>query len=602
MRRLNAVCGAGLLCLAALLLSAGAAGAQTKVALVVGNGAYRGVSPLTNPTNDARDVGASFERLGFEVRRVVDGSFDDMRRALLEFNRKARSAEVAIVYFAGHGIEVGGENYLIPIDAELKTDIDVDHEAIGLRSVMPSVESASKLGLVILDACRNNPFSTKMQRTVRTRSVSRGLAGVEPSGNVLVAYAAKDGTTAADGTGRNSPFTTSLLKHIETPGLEINFLFRNVRDDVIKATRREQQPFVYGSLSSDTIYLKPAPVAPPPPAAPTADELTWAFLKDTEDQGAIKRFIEQFPKSGLRKDAEKRLAALVAADAKNKAAPPPPPTGPSAEDVSWALIKDSKDPDQFRLFLVQFPQSGRRPEAEARVAALATAQEKAPPPLPTGPSAEDIAWTLVSESKDPDQFRRFLEQFPNSPRQRDAANRINLLTVALAQEKARFEAERARFETERDKGNAPPPLDPKEVARYLQFELKRVGCFGGAVDGQFTDPTKAALRNFAKLASLNLSDKEPTLDALKAVRGMDKRICPLVCKSGERADGERCVRITCNSDQVLRNGACVDKPEPRRVSASPPPRPRPQPREAAPAPSRGGGGKCFAFNGRQFCE
>jgi hypothetical protein len=599
MRRLTEIWRAGLLGLAALLAGAGAAAAQTKVALVVGNGAYRGVSPLTNPTNDARDVGASFERLGFEVRRVVDGSFDDMRRALLEFNRKARSAEVAIVYFAGHGIEVGGENYLIPIDAELKTDIDVDHEAMSLRSVMPSVESASKLGLVILDACRNNPFSSKMQRTVRTRSVSRGLAGVEPSGNVLVAYAAKDGTTAADGSGRNSPFTTSLLKHIETPGLEINFLFRNIRDDVIKATRREQQPFVYGSLSSDTIYLKPAPVAPPPPAAPTADELTWAFLKDTEDQGAIKRFIEQFPKSGLRKDAEKRLSALVAADAKKKAATPPPPTGPSAEDVSWALIKDGRDPDQFRLFLMQFPQSGRRAEAEARVAALAAEQDKAPPQI-TGPAPEDIAWSLVSESKDPDQLRRFLEQFPNSARRKEAETRVASLTAAATQEKARFEAERARFEAERDKGNAPPPLDPKEVARYLQFELKRVGCFGGTVDGQFTDPTRAALRNFAKLASLNVSDKEPTLDALKAVRGVDKRVCPLLCKSGERADGEHCVRITCGSDQMLRNGACVDKPEPppKRVSASPP---RPRPQAAAPAQSRGGG-KCFAFNGRQFCE
>ena len=180
-----------------------------------------------------------------------------MRRALIDFGQRARAAEIAVVFFAGHGMEIGGENWLIPVDAELKTDLAADHEAVALKSIMPMLAAASKLGLVILDACRNNPFAAKMQRTVRTRAVSRGLTHIEPTGSVLVAYAARDGTTAADGTGRNSPFTAALLSHVETPGLEINFLFRNVRDDVLRATRREQEPFVYGSLSRDAIYLKP---------------------------------------------------------------------------------------------------------------------------------------------------------------------------------------------------------------------------------------------------------------------------------------------------------------------------------------------------------
>ena len=236
------------------------------MALVIGNNDYRGVPVLTNPANDADDVAASLTRLGFEVQRVKNGTFDDMRKGLLEFARRARGSEVAIVFYAGHGMEVGGENYLIPIDAELKADVDVDHEAIALKTVTPLVENASRLGIVILDACRNNPFSAKMQRTIRTRAVSRGLAAVEPTGNVLIAFSAREGTTAADGFGRNSPFTSSLLRHLETPGLEINFLFRNVRDDVLKLTKREQLPFVYGSLSSEAIYLKAAlPVAIPLP-------------------------------------------------------------------------------------------------------------------------------------------------------------------------------------------------------------------------------------------------------------------------------------------------------------------------------------------------
>jgi uncharacterized caspase-like protein len=210
--------------------------------------------------------------------------------------------------------EVGGENWLIPVDAELKSDIDVDHEAIGLKGVMTTVESAAKLGLVILDACRNNPFGAKMAQSVRTRSVMRGLAQVEPSGNVLVAFAAKDGTLAADGGGRNSPFTEALLKHIETPGLEINFLFRNVRDDVIRTTNRIQQPFVYGSLSKEAIYLNPPTpglVAPPVAPSPAADEIAWAFIKDNKDAAALKRFIEQFPTSRLRPQAEARIEELA---------------------------------------------------------------------------------------------------------------------------------------------------------------------------------------------------------------------------------------------------------------------------------------------------
>ena len=162
---------------------------------------------------------------------------------------------MAIVFYAGHGMEVGGENWLVPINAELRSDADIESEAISLRSISLQVSKARQLGLVILDACRNNPFAAKMKRSISTRAVARGLAPTEPTDNVLIAYAARDGTTADDGNGRNSPFTTALLRHIETPGLEISFLFRRVRDDVMTETKREQQPFVYGSLSKEEIYL-----------------------------------------------------------------------------------------------------------------------------------------------------------------------------------------------------------------------------------------------------------------------------------------------------------------------------------------------------------
>ncbi len=314
------------------MLPPGVGWAQDRVALVIGNSAYRHVPTLRNPGNDASDLAASLGRLGFAVRKLDNVGFDEMRRALLDFGRRARGVEMAVVFFAGHGVEVGGDNWLIPADAELNTDADVEHEAVALKNVMGTVEGASRLGLVILDACRNNPFAAKMRRTTRTRNVARGLVGVEPTGNVLVAYAAKDGTVAADGSGRNSPFTSALLRHIESPGLEINFLFRNVRDDVLSATNREQQPFVYGSLSREAIFLKAGPALPSstaqPSGGPPADEVAWQLLRDTRDVAQLQRFIDQFPSSARRRDATERMAALAEDARKQKTASAAPQAAP----------------------------------------------------------------------------------------------------------------------------------------------------------------------------------------------------------------------------------------------------------------------------------
>jgi uncharacterized caspase-like protein len=589
---------------------------EKRVALVIGNSTYRNVPALTNPTNDASDVATAFERLGFTVRRISNGTYEDMRRGLLEFGRQVRGADIAVVFFAGHGIEVAGENWLIPIDAELRSDIDVDREAMGLRSVLPAVESASKLGLVILDACRNNPFAAKMQRTIRTRAVSRGLASVEPSGNVLVAYAAKDGTTAADGEGRNSPFTSSLLKHVETPGLEINFLFRNVRDDVITSTKREQQPFVYGSLSKEAIYLKAAPppiVAAPPPPGPGPDEVTWALLKDTSDPAALKRFVEQFPNSALRPQAESRIAALTAEALKKAAAPLP---GPPPDEVAWNFLKGTNDAAALKRFVEQFPKSARRAEAEQRIAAITreqaavqrvleermaalAAEAQAARSRPAGPSPEDVAWGLVKDSKDANQLRLFLTQFPQSARRAEAEQRM---TAIDAEQRAAAALQEQRMAALRAAGAAAPAPDDREMARSLQLELKRLGCFDGTVNGEFGTTTRDALRNFAKLAAVNVPEPELSLDTLKIIRGIDKRICPLICKSGERAEGERCIRIVCPAGQTLKDGTCVGKPdaEPKkRANAEPEQRARPAP---AARPAGGGGGKCFTFEGRRFCE
>ena len=196
---------------AAFLLVSGPAFAEKRVALVLGNSNYRNVAPLANPVNDSARIASTLKDAGFDV---VDSRRDlpaaETRRALRDFADRARDADIAVVYYAGHGIEVDGANYLIPVDARLERDTDIYDEGLSLDRILIAIEPAKKLRLVILDACRDNPFSRTMKRTVASRAIGQGLAKVEPtSPNVLIAYSAKAGSTAADGDGKNSPFTAT---------------------------------------------------------------------------------------------------------------------------------------------------------------------------------------------------------------------------------------------------------------------------------------------------------------------------------------------------------------------------------------------------------
>lgn len=223
-----------------------------RIALVIGNSAYTNASVLTNPKRDAALVAETLRKTGFESVTVqIDLRKDALMAALRDFAVQAQSADWAVVYYAGHGMEVGGVNYLIPVDARIAVDRDIEFEAVPLGQILNAAERAKKLRLVILDACRNNPFASKMKRTleVASRSTSQGLAAVEPEAGTMVVYAAKDGEVALDGAGANSPFATALVKNLPTPGLEVRRLFDYVRDDVMDLTRRKQKPFSYGSIS-----------------------------------------------------------------------------------------------------------------------------------------------------------------------------------------------------------------------------------------------------------------------------------------------------------------------------------------------------------------
>jgi hypothetical protein len=261
-------------CLTAGVLFATAAAAERRVALVIGNSAYKNASSLPNTINDSTAIAALFKSVGFEV--VIsrnDLGVVDFKRSVREFLITAENADMAVVYYAGHGIEISGTNYLVPVDAKLSRDYDVDDEAVSLDRIIWALQTVRRLRLILLDACRDNPFAAKLRSAGNRAAARGGLAKIEEvSADTLVAYAAKAGSISYDGDGINSPYATALIKHLAEPGLDIRIALGRVRDDVVAMTGGRQEPFIYGSLGGATIPLVPLPPAKKvePPAAPAA--------------------------------------------------------------------------------------------------------------------------------------------------------------------------------------------------------------------------------------------------------------------------------------------------------------------------------------------
>jgi hypothetical protein len=243
-----------------LPLPSDAAVADKRVALIIGEAQYQNAPTLLNPARDASAMADLFRNAGFEVQIRQDLGIVEFKREVRQFEDIASDAAIAVVYYAGHGIELNGVNYLIPVDAKLASDRDAEDEALRLERLVDAPEGPQKLRLIILDACRDNPFVVKM-KTARgpSRSImSGGLANVKVTNlNTLVAYAAADGAKADDGDGEHSPFTTALLHHLTEPGLDIRLALGRVRDEVDKATQHHQVSTIYGSLGGDVVSLAP---------------------------------------------------------------------------------------------------------------------------------------------------------------------------------------------------------------------------------------------------------------------------------------------------------------------------------------------------------
>jgi hypothetical protein len=299
------------LALLTLVLLAGGAGANQRIALVIGNDAYP-EQPLFNPVNDARDVSAALVGLGFEVVTATDADLEAMQAALLDFAARIEDGATALVFYAGHGVQAQGRNYLIPVDAGLDSESALRFEALAMADVLEELEySGSALNVVILDACRNNPFLRRM------RGASRGLAAVDAATGTLIAYATAPGALASDGSDGNGLYTQHFLEALGTPGLEVEAVFKQVRIAVAEASGGDQIPWESSSLTGDFVFNQtgPAPEASATVAGvPSADReaLFWDSAREQDAPGAYRAYLARFPAGTFAPLARTRLAALDA--------------------------------------------------------------------------------------------------------------------------------------------------------------------------------------------------------------------------------------------------------------------------------------------------
>ena len=309
-----------------ILASSNAAKADRRVAFVVGNGAYKNVAPLPNPPIDARAMASVLRNVGFDVVEGTNLSRDSMTQKLLEFGKKAQDADVALFFYAGHGIAINGTNYLLPVDADIKSEMDVKlGSAINIDVTLDQTMSDAKVKLVLLDACRDNPFAAKIRSAATSRSVNvqSGLAEMKSSEGTLIAFATGPGQTALDGQGgTNSPFTRALVANIAKPGVEIQQAMTQVRAQVNEETNKGQLPWGHTNLIGP-VYLNPvavpaeAPLAQAPntpaPTASTAPEVElefWRSVKDSSKPEELNAYLTNYPNGQFKPLALARIAAL----------------------------------------------------------------------------------------------------------------------------------------------------------------------------------------------------------------------------------------------------------------------------------------------------
>ncbi len=334
--------------------------AERRVALVVGNAAYVHATRLNNPVNDARDLRERLERLGFEVVQALDVGSEAFDAAISEFSKKLPGSDLALFFYAGHALQFNGVNFLLPVDTRIEGEYALRRKAVLAQEIIDQMERSAKVSLVFLDACRNNTLLRDLQQSLpeQTRSAAgqRGLARMDPRGtNTLIAFATSPNEVAADGAGRNSPFTAALLRHVETPNISVQDMLTSVAGDVLRETNQSQRPEVLSRLATRVVLhekiMSPPPASPVPATLPLVSKereasVAWEAVKDSCDRDRLAVFRERYADTFFGDLAKRRTDGIVSntlcvatAEPLRTVVPPQPPSLPKRDIDNEAFVR-----------------------------------------------------------------------------------------------------------------------------------------------------------------------------------------------------------------------------------------------------------------------
>jgi hypothetical protein len=508
--------------------------ADTRVALVIGNSDYRHVTQLNNPQNDAKLIARTLADLGF--RLIGNGPQLNLDKAKFEqvvqdFGKEIQGVDVALFYYAGHGVQVRGANFLVPVGANPTREVDVDFQMLDVNLVLRQIEyGRARLNLLILDACRNNPFGGR-----GLRATNSGLAQMQAPEGTLISFATQPGNIAQDGTDGNSPFSKALAQTIRAPGLDIFRAFNEVGLVVARVTGGEQQPWVSLSPIKGDFYFAGPPKKESDPMIEQSRFFEAAARIDTKE--AWDAFLNVY-KSGYYADLARaeRTKVIAAQEAQAKA---------EADARAKAEVES-------RAKAATLDQERREAEAKAaRDAALKAAREAA---------ATEKA-RREAEAKAAQEAVEKAERESAAARQAQEAAKVAQLAAEKSARELQEALEKAKQETAAQAkkqievaaltpGQASPAavLNPTNIVRLMKLQLRQAGCDPGDDSGVWDKNARRALEEFNVHARMHIDINTPSLDALTTLQGKEGRVCPLVCGAGTRKEGDRCVSIKSKSD------------------------------------------------------
>jgi uncharacterized caspase-like protein len=526
-------------------LSTAAAEAQTekRVALVIGNSAYQHSATLENPKNDSNDLANTLGKLGFQVILEEDLDKRRMEQAFSRFARLAQDADVAMFYYAGHAMQYGGENFLVPVDAALQDEFSVEFEMARVSDVLNSLERARGVKILVLDACRNNPLAEQLARRATNREyfASRGLARIEHPSGMVIAYATQAGQVADDGRGRNSPFTSALIKRIEEPGIEIGQIFRRVAVDVNALTQGRQLPDLSMSLLGEVYLSKPA-------KQPINNEAeAWRKIASSTERTEFERFVSDFPDSPFAVVAKERIRIIEEKRSQDEAEQAAIRAAQAVRDqaVRDQAVRDQAARDQ--LAKQQADQHAREQLAKDLAAKQQAAKEQA------------LKDEIVRQQQQAANEAAKSQQVASERTARDEANLQTTFTQATSQKADSDKALQQQAALQPSAEFTPATPDVRgELSQSIAHELRRVGCFRGADSDPWKSGPKAGLQQYLKLTKLNVSAEEPSAQILNILKVQSGQICSLSCKIGETQVNGGCMAKTCENGMTLSAaGKCV---------------------------------------------